>query len=52
MNIAAVWEQLEAIRRQRWEQAIYPRPRHEPETYPKNDEKATESDTIREEKRA
>ncbi len=46
MDIAAAWKQMEAIRRQRWEQAIYPRPRHEPETYPKNDEKATESDTI------
>ena len=45
MDIAAAWKQLEEIRRQRWEQSIYFQPRHEPETYPKNDEKATDSDT-------
>lgn len=45
MNIGAAWKQMEAIRRQRWEQAIYFTPRHVPQTYPKSDEKRTDSNT-------
>lgn len=47
MNIAAVWEQLESIRRQRWEQSIRFQPRQVPDTWTKTDETATDPDTIR-----